>query len=152
MDIRRQLLEQLLIPGEVVVVHQGLQPVEDVAGVKGLILGVLHDPGPLAKILFCQPRVIPHRVVVHQIGDQVVAVVANRFLMLRRVEMMGDHADLRRPARALVKLVQRLVAASERPSVLDRLGEKISGDIQDFHRRSGISDHHGDRSKRIVIP
>ena len=96
-DVGGHLLDERLVARVVVVIHQHLQPADRVAGVEVVVLLVFQQPGELADVLPHEPRLGEGVVVDHGL-DQVVARIADRFLVVGRIEVVRLQADLHGPA------------------------------------------------------
>ncbi len=135
--VGRHFFDQGLVARVIVVVHQHLQPGDRVAGVEVVVLLVLQQPGELADVLPRQPG-LGEGVVVHHRFDHVIARVADRLLMVGRIEMVRLQADLHGPAGDLPDAVQPLVAALEAAAIFQRLRGEVSADVDDLHGRLDV--------------
>ena len=120
MDVGCHFFHERFIAGEIVVVHEHLKPADGIARVEVVVVFVLEQPRKLPHVLPRQPR-LGEGVMVHHGLNQVIAWITDRFLMIRRIEMMRLQANLHCPARHLPDPVQLLVAALERAAILHRL-------------------------------
>ena len=148
-----KFLHQRRVTGPLVVIHQGLQPEQGVARVKGMIAGIPHHRRPLAEILPDQPGIaVSEGIVGHEILDQVVAVVGDRLLMCGGIKMMGLEIDLHRGPADLPETVQEGITALEAPLVSDRLGSPVRRHFQDLDGLGDIPELQPDRPHGVEAP